>query len=235
MNKAKPSVLAIIAARGGSKGLPGKNTRPLGDRPLIVWSIDAALGAACISRVIVSTDASEIAEVAAAAGADVPFSRPPELATDTASSVDVVAHALAECPGYDYFVLLQPTSPLRTGADIDAAFAQMQTARAEACVSVSVVEKSPWLMFRLDETGRLESLLPQWPAGMRRQDLPTTYILNGAIYFGATRAFHRHGQLVPDAAVGHVLQHEHAVDIDTLDDFDRTEVILAAHRRDVAE
>lgn len=225
------SVLAIITARGGSKGVPGKNLRLLAGRPLIEWTIDAAQSANCVTHTIVSTDAPSIAAAAVAAGADVPFLRPSELATDTASSVDVVAHALEECPGYDYFVLLQPTSPLRTGPDIDAAFSRLQNANAKSCVSVSEVEKSPWLMFILSENDRLQRLLPPWSGGMRRQDLPKTYVLNGAIYFSQVSAFSQSRQLVTDASIGHILPNGHALDIDTLDDFYQAEELLLARQK----
>lgn len=231
MNKAIPSVLAVVTARGGSKGVPGKNLRSLGGRPLIAWTIEAALAAECVTRVVVSTDTPDIAEAARSLGADVPFKRPAELATDAATSSDVIAHALSECPGYDVVLLLQPTSPLRTAFDIDSAFSQMQAAAAEGCVSVSEVEKSPWLMFRLGETGHLERLLLPWPGGMRRQDLPMAYVLNGAMYFTAVEAFKSTGQLVANTAIGYVLPVDRAIDIDTLDDFDRAERILATRTR----
>ena len=139
MSAGSPSVLAVITARGGSKGVPGKNLRPLAGKPLLSWTVEAALCAKCVTRTIVSTDAPEIADVAVKAGAEAPFLRPAELASDTASSADVVVHALEQCPGYDYVLLLQPTSPLRTADDIDAAFARMLAANGNACVSVSEV------------------------------------------------------------------------------------------------
>ena len=118
-------VVAIIPARGGSKRLPRKNVLPLAGKPLIVWSIEAALASVYIDKTIVSTDDAEIAEISRIAGASVPFMRPPELASDTATSADVVMHALdyldSQNDHYYYSVLLQPTSPLRTNTDIDAA------------------------------------------------------------------------------------------------------------------
>ncbi|MDP1577086.1 MAG: acylneuraminate cytidylyltransferase family protein [Cypionkella sp.] len=235
MTHAAPSVLAVITARGGSKDLPGKNIRHLAGRPLIAWSIEAALGASCISRVIVSTDAPEIAEAALAAGAEVPFLRPADLATDGAGSADVVAHALGQCPGHDVFVLLQPTSPLRNADDLDQAFGRMQAAGADGCVSVSEAEQSPWLMYVTDGPGLLNSLLPPWPGGMRRQDLPPVYLLNGAFYFMRTDVFLRDRKFVTPRCIGHQLPQSRAVDIDTLADFERAEARLATMHQGAAQ
>lgn len=221
------SVLAIIPARGGSKGIPNKNVKMLGGKPLIAWTVEAALTANCVTRTIVSTDDPAIAEVASKAGAEVPFVRPAELASDTASSADVVTHALTECPGYDYFVLLQPTSPLREAADIDAAFSEMLAASMDGCVSVSVAQDSPWLMYLDDGYGRLKPVLPPLAQGMRRQDFPETLILNGAIYFMKTEQFLRTAVFVTEQTSGFLLPHERAVDIDTYADFARAETWLA--------
>ncbi len=225
-----PSVLAIIPARGGSKGLPGKNIAPLGGKPLIAWTIEAALAARCVSRTIVSTDSPEIAEVARAAGADVPFLRPDHLASDTATTLDVIAHAHQACPGFDVLLVLQPTSPLRRAADIDAAFAQMIASGAQSCTSVCETDTPPWLMYRQTEAGFVESVLPPWPGGMRRQDLPPVYVLNGALYFVKTPAFDTTGQLLPSPTAGYIMPAHASIDIDTREDLHRAEVALAADR-----
>ena len=227
MRGGTPSVLAVITARGGSKGLPRKNIRLLCGRPLISWSIEAALGASCIDRVIVSTDSPEIAEVACAAGAEVPFLRPPELASDTASSTEVLAHALQECPGYGIVVLLQPTSPLRTSEDLDRAFNQMRNVNADGCVAVTAVEKSPWLMYGANSSGWLEPLLPSVPNSVRRQDMPPVYLLNGAFYFIWTDIFLAARRLVTARCIGYTLPEARSIDIDTLADFRRAEHILS--------
>lgn len=203
----------------------------LGGKPLIEWTIEAALNADCVTRVIVSTDTAQIADVAYAAGADVPFMRPAELAIDAASSLDVIAHAIRECPGYDVALLLQPTSPLRTSADVDAAFLQMQSANAESCASVTLCQETPWLMFRLDDKCRMARILPPWSGGMRRQDLPPVFALNGAIYFVKTATFARLGQLVTDGTIAYVMDGERGIDIDTLADFERAEELLLATRQ----
>lgn len=228
MSAALPSVLAIIPARGGSKGVPRKNIAPLGGKPLIAWTIEAALAARCVSRTIVSTDSPEIAEVARAAGAEVPFLRPDHLASDTATTLDVITHARQACPGYDALLVLQPTSPLRQATDIDAAFAQMIASGAQSCTSVCEADTPPWLMYRQSETGFIEGVLPPWPGGMRRQDLPPVYVLNGALYFVKTTAFDATGQLLPAPTTGYVMPARASIDIDTPEDFRRAEAALAA-------
>ena len=221
-------ILAVITARGGSKGLPRKNVLPLAGRPLIGWSIAAALGSAAVGRVVVSTDDPEIAEVARAEGAEVPFLRPADLASDTASSLDVLRHALTECPGHDYFVLLQPTSPLRQASDIDAAWRLLKATGAASCVSVCETAESPWLMYLQSDEGRLSRLLPEPERGLRRQDLPVAYRLNGAIYLARRAGFLATGRLIDPDTVALVMPPERSVDIDTLSDFDLAESLLRA-------
>lgn len=226
MNDSSSAVLAVVTARGGSKGLPRKNVLPLAGRPLIGWTIAAARTSRCVTRVIVSTDDAEIAAAACTEGADVPFVRPAYLSSDTASSIDVLKHALQECPGYDYVVLLQPTSPLRTADDIDGAFQQMLAHRATTCVSVCEVNESPWLMYLRQEDGRITRLLPEPVGGTRRQDLPVAYRLNGAVYFARTEWFLANSRLIDEATVGYVMPPERSVDIDTCADFDRAASLL---------
>lgn len=221
-------VLAIIPARGGSKGLPGKNILPLGDLPLIAWTIHAARNASCVARVVVTTDDAEIAAVARASGAEVPFLRPPELATDTATSADVADHVLQALPGFDRAVLLQPTSPFRTASDIDAARALWDATGAVSCVSVCEATQSPWLMFTRGIEGGLDRVLPVPEAGLRRQDLASTYLLNGAIYLIQTDHFRATRQFVHSDTSGYVMPQDRSVDIDTADDLDAARAQLAA-------
>jgi N-acylneuraminate cytidylyltransferase len=213
------SVLALITARGGSKGLPGKNVRPVQGRPLIDFTIAAARAAACVDRVVLSTDDDEIARVALACGCEVPFRRPAPLASDEAKSLDVVLHALGHLPGYDIVVLLQPTSPARTAADIDATVQRLLDAQAPACVSVCEAEESPHWMFWLDERARLTPLLDT-PAATRRQDLPPAFVLNGAVYAARTSALRRMGSFLGPETVAHVMPRKRSIDIDTLEDFE---------------
>jgi CMP-N,N'-diacetyllegionaminic acid synthase len=214
MTDAPASLLAVIVARGGSKTLPRKNVLPLGGRPLIGWSIKAALDAPSVTRVIVSTDDPEIAAVARTEGADVPFMRPDHLATDRATSIDVLTHALENLPGYDAAVLLQPTSPFRTTGDIEAGFALFQSSGAPSCTSVCPVEESPYLMYHLDPTSRLQRVVPIPSGGLRRQDLPQVAILNGALYFIGVDRFLRDQTLVHEDAVGYLMPRSRSIDID---------------------
>lgn len=223
----KEGVLAIIPARGGSKGLPRKNVLPLGGLPLIFWTIRAALGSPCISRTVVSTDNDEIIEVARQAGAEVPFLRPPELASDTATSADVVAHVLERLSWQGPTVLLQPTSPFRTAMDIEAAHTLWRQSGAPGCVSVCTVEESPWLMFGMKGGGKLQRLLPEPPGGLRRQDLPRAFKLNGALYFFDSARFLRDRRFLHPETVGYGMPRGRSLDIDTAADLAEAERRLA--------
>lgn len=220
------SVLAVITARGGSKGLPGKNLRPLRGRPLIAWTIEAARGSRFIDRLILSSDDGEIIRAAQEFGCEAPFVRSPELSGDEASSIEVVLDVLDRAPGHGIVVLLQPTSPLRTAADIDGALERMERSGAPACVSVCEAPAHPWLIYRRDEGGRLDPYAPPVEgASLRRQDLPPAWVLNGAVYAADADWLGRERTFVkPGETVAWEMPHERSVDIDTLEDF------LAAER-----
>lgn len=220
-------VLALIPARGGSKGLPGKNLRPLGGRPLVAWSVAQARAASLVDRVVISSDDPAIIEVAVAAGAEAPFVRPADLAGDTAGSAEVVRHAL-EAVGeeFDLVVLLQPTSPLRSAADIDACIRKVAESDAPSCISVSEPAASPWWMYRMDAAGKLAPLLES--KAVRRQDLPVVYAPNGAVYVVRVPWFRQNLAFVGEGSLGYVMLAERSVDIDTMLDFRLAEAILAA-------
>ncbi|MDZ4390668.1 MAG: acylneuraminate cytidylyltransferase family protein [Gemmatimonadales bacterium] len=221
-------VLAVIPARGGSKGVPGKNIQPVGGRPLIGWTIAAANASVHVDRAIVTSDDEGIMAVARAEGGETPYRRDKSLATDTATSVDVILDALERVPGYDIVVLLQPTSPLRTAADIDEALGLMVREEAESCVSVCEASEHPWLMFAQDGEGRLGPYCAA-PVGvsLRRQDLPPAYVLNGAIYaIDARRLEETRKFFEPGRTVAYVMPIEKSHDIDTWDDIRRVNDIL---------
>ena len=220
------STLALIPARGGSKGLHRKNVLPAGGKPLIAWTIEAALASACVDRVVLSSDDDEIMAVAQAYGCEVLFRRPPDLSGDSASSLAVVSHALAELPAFDHVMLLQPTSPLRLASDIDAAFELMRSQGAQACVSVCPVEESPYWMYQIDAGHKLQPLLPQLVLATRRQDLPPVYMLNGAIYVASTAYFHQHQGFLGPACAAYVMSRSRSIDIDTADDLAAFELLL---------
>lgn len=213
-------VLGVIPARGGSKGLVGKNIRLANGRPLLAWTIEAARASKCLDRVVLSSDDEAIMSVARSLGCDVPFRRPDELATDTASSIDVVLHALDVVPGYDTVVLLQPTSPLRTAADIDAACELYARPPGVSCVSVSPAEQSPYLMYRVADDLSMQPLLPLPSTATRRQDLPDAFALNGAIYIADVSFLRVARTFLTTQAVAYVMPRERSIDIDTASDFD---------------
>jgi CMP-N,N'-diacetyllegionaminic acid synthase len=215
------SVLALITARGGSKGLPGKNIREVNGRPLLDFTAAAARAAACVDRVVLSTDDEAIARVGRASGCEVPFLRPAALASDEAGSIDVVLHALDEMPAHDLVVLLQPTSPLRTADDIDDACAQLLRAGAPACVSVTPVDHSPYWMYRLVDGQHLQALLDVPGGASRRQDLPSVVRLNGAVYAARTEWLRRSRSFVTPETVAHLMPPQRSIDIDTLEDFEQ--------------
>jgi len=223
-------IVAIIPARGGSKGVPRKNVKALAGKPLISWTIEAALAARQVARVMVSTEDPEIAEVARRSGADVPFVRPVELASDTATSIDVAVHALdwlrqTEHAEPAVVLWLQPTSPLRTTDDVEAAVALQSERQAPAVVSVCATTHPPQWLKRLGSGGEL---LP-WHAGEepeRRQDATPTYQLNGAIYLIQTSVLLQQRTFVPAGAVAYIMPPERSLDIDTPWDFHLAELIL---------
>lgn len=213
-------VLALITARGGSKGLHRKNVLDAGGKPLIAWSIEAALEAEVIDRLVLSSDDDEIMKAAKKWGCEVPFRRPEELASDAATSMDVVLHALEKLQGYEHIVLLQPTSPLRTAADIDAAFALMNSTGAPSCVSVCEADQSPYWMFRLNAGDKLASLLPDEACASRRQDLPPVYVLNGAIYIARVDWLLENRSFLSEGCIGYRMPRERSVDIDNAEEFE---------------
>ena len=208
------SLLALISARGGSKGIPRKNIRPFCGKPLLQWSIDVALASPSVDRVVVSTDDPEIAEVARAGGAEVPFFRPPELASDTAPGIAAVLHALQQLPDVSDVLLLQPTSPLRRVEDVEAIVALHRQVGHDAVVSVTPSSKHPAWMFGLSPAQVLEPLLVL-PDAACRQQLPSAYALNGALYLASRSFLERERSFLTSKTVGYVMPPELSVDIDT--------------------
>jgi CMP-N,N'-diacetyllegionaminic acid synthase len=212
-------ILGVIPARGGSKGLPRKNVLELGGKPLICWTIEAAQRSSLVERVVLSSDDEEIITIAREMGCDVPFVRPPHLATDEATAADVMAHCLdavdAEEHGFTHVVLLQPTSPLRQAEDIDGAILTCLSAHAPLCVSVAPLGKNvSWLM-RLDGGGRMSSILDWAQLVSRRQDATSLHVLNGAVYVARIDHFRTHQSFFGEGMVGYVMPPERSVDIDS--------------------
>ena len=221
------STLALIPARGGSKGIPRKNIRSIAGKPLIVWTIEAALRSTLLDAVVVSTDDAEIAAVARLAGATVPFLRPAALALDGTPGIDPVLHALGAMPGYGAVLLLQPTSPLRSTADIDACLQLAMAQRAVSVVSVSEPDTHPYWTYRLGDDQTLERFVDA-PTVARRQDLPPLFALNGALYYAQADWLMQGRRLVAPETLAYVMPRERSVDIDTLLDWQLAELLLKA-------
>lgn len=224
-------ILAIVPARGGSKRLPGKNIKILNGKPLIQWAIESALGVDDISRVMVSTDSQQIANVALESGAEVPFLRPDNLATDTSSSSVVIKHALdyykdqGEC--FDFVLLLQPTSPIRNKKHIEQAIALLRSKNADAVVSVCECEHSPLWTNTLPENLSMDKFIKDEIKHTRSQDLPLSYRLNGAIYLSKVSRFYEENTLFLSSNIyAYVMDSESSVDIDHELDFLLAETIL---------
>ncbi|RHX90880.1 cytidylyltransferase domain-containing protein [Leptospira stimsonii] len=218
------TVLGLITARGGSKGVPGKNIRTLSGKPLIAWTIESAKESKYLDRLILSTDDEAIISVAVRFSCETPFIRDEHLASDSASSLEVVVDALEKCPGYDWIVLLQPTSPFRSASDIDNALELCIEKKTNACVSVSEAEESPYWMFNL-ENSKLRPVI-DLPIAKRRQDLPKVYSLNGAIYISRVDTFLQRRAFLHGDTVAYEMPQRRSIDIDTEADFEFAEYLL---------
>ncbi len=226
--------LALIPARGGSKGLPQKNIRLLGGKPLIAWTIEAAIQSACFTHVVVSTDDPEIAAISKNFGAEVPFQRPPELAGDTAKSIDVILHVIEwfgqRGASFQELALLQPTSPLRNADDIKGALKVFQEKKAVSCecavVSVCQSEHSPLWMNTIGEDLSMAGFLPKSAAGEGRQSLQQYYRLNGAVYLANVSYLKENNGFFGPKTYAYMMPQERSVDIDTELDLKFAEFLL---------
>lgn len=232
--------LALIPARGGSKGIPRKNIAPVGGRPLIAWSIEHALSARLVERVIVSTDDDEIARVARECGAEVPFRRPEELSGDVVLDLPVFEHALRwleEHEGYrpDLIVHLRPTAPLRPAGQIDEMLELLERhPAADSVRSVSHPGPHPWRMFTIDVDGFLRPLLPEvhaTPYLLRRQELPDVYWYNAVTDVTRRRTILEKHSMTGDRILPHVVDSRWVVDIDEPDDLVLADVKLELFRK----
>lgn len=223
-------VLALIPARGGSKGIPRKNLAILQGKPLITHTIEFAVQTPRIDEVWVSSDDQDILAVASNAGARA-LRRPDHHASDEASAVGVVEHFIEQLPEArrnqnPLIVYLQPTSPLRTSAHIDAALDALIGHQARTLLSVTECEKSPFKTFRLDDAQRLISLFDEKQSNARRQDLPVAYQPNGAIYMFTVSDFLARGGFPSNGSVPFIMSATDSIDIDTVDDLARVANIL---------
>ncbi|MBF0153483.1 MAG: acylneuraminate cytidylyltransferase family protein [Magnetococcales bacterium] len=224
-------VLAVIPARGGSKGIPRKNICDLAGKPLLAWSVEVGRECNCIDRLILSSEDAEIIATAQAWGCDVPFVRPLELAQDDSPTIPVLIHALDALPeSYDYLVLLQVTSPLRQASDIVACLEMCEHNQAPACVTLVETHQNPQYMYRLDPSGHMLPVLgpKSGTAHIRRQDLPKAFALNGAVCVARVPWLREHRTFLGESTLGHVMPPERSLDIDTRLDLLLARAILAA-------
>ena len=213
-------ILGVIPARGGSKGIPGKNLRMLAGKPLLAWTIEAAQRSQSIDRLIVDTDDAEIARVAREYGAIVPYMRPAALSDDKAMIADVLVHAVEKIGDeFQYLVLLQCTSPLRTAADIDAAIDLCVRSGTPSCVSVSECAKPAQWSVKLSSDRRIHPLLGWDAFRKRRQDVERAYIPNGAVFVAKIPWFCQHRSFYAPETIAYVMPVERAADIDVEQDF----------------
>ncbi|MGI9862420.1 acylneuraminate cytidylyltransferase family protein [Moorella naiadis] len=223
------TILGFIPARAGSKGVPGKNIRPLAGKPLIVHTIETARASGVFDYLLVSTDGKEIARIARQAGAEVPFIRPAELATDTARGSDVLAHTMAWCEEqgrlFDWVMALQPTSPLRNADDILGACRLMLERNAQAVVSVCEVDHHPWWSNTLPEDLSMENFIQPEILNLNRQELPVFYRLNGAIYLGTWEFMKKQKSWYGPRTYAYIMPLRRSVDIDNEVDFALAEVL----------
>jgi CMP-N,N'-diacetyllegionaminic acid synthase len=221
------SILAIIPARGGSKGIPRKNIRDLCGKPLIAWTIEEAKKSKYIDRLILSSEDAEIIAVAKKWGCEVPFVRPKELAQDDTPGIAPVLHAIDTLADkYDYTVLLQVTSPLRTIADIDGCIECCLQQEAKSCVSVSEAKENPYWMFRMTQNSTLTNMIDDDKEYVKRQDLPKCYLLNGAVYVAETNWLLKTKNFRSEETVGYIMPIDRSVDIDCEMDFKFCELII---------
>lgn len=225
-------VLAVVPARGGSKGIPGKNLRMLAGKPLLAHAIECSLASPDIDHVVVSTESDDILSVAREYGADTPFVRPVELATDTAPMLPVLQHTIEECERYyrkqvDLLVLLDPTGPLRTPADIATCIKLLRQSGCDAVISGNQAHRSPYfnMVSPTDEFVSL-TIAPSGNVG-RRQDSPTVYDLNTVVWVYTRHALMQEQARIPKKSKLYLVPPERALDIDSEFDFELLEFVYS--------
>lgn len=225
------NILGIIPARGGSKGVPGKNIKDLNGIPLIAYAINEGKKSKYINKLIVSTDDNEIARVSKKYNVEIPFMRPKELAQDNSNAIDAYIYTLNKMEkdfGYraDILVVLQPTSPLRTSEHIDEAIEMLLKSKGDSVISVCEVEHSPYWYKVVDNEGKITSFVEFKESNANRQELPKVYRPNGAIYVFKRELITELKTYYTDKSYGYVMKQEDSVDIDTILDFKFAEMLI---------
>lgn len=228
-------VLGVITARGGSKGIPGKNIKEMCGKPLIAWTIEAAQGSKLLTDFLVSTDDSAIAEVSRQFGAPVPFMRPPELATDEATSMAVVQHALKwmednEGKTYDALLILQPTSPLRTSEDLDKCIEIMQKTDCDSVMAMYRLSDLTLKKLKYLDGDRVLPVVDEGPQTTPRQESRPLYKRNGCAYLTKTTLI-KQGDLFGKDCRAHVMPEEQTADINTPMDFEIAEYLMCRRNK----
>lgn len=228
-------ILGVIPARGGSKGVPGKNLRNVAGKPLVARAIEC--GALCVSldKVIVSTDSTEIAQVAEDAGASVPFIRPADLADDNSSMIEVLRHAVlaveqAEETQVEAVVLIDPTAPLRKVSDVEGAIALFQEQSCDAVVSANLAARNPYFNMVEEQEGYARLVKGSKKEIIRRQDCPLVYDLNTVVWVFSRWTVLECGERIPPRTVIFEIPAERAVDLDTEEDFRYLSFLMDPHR-----
>ena len=224
-------MLAIIPARGGSKGVPKKNIKLLGGKPLILWTIETALKSKYIDNLILSTDSSEIAEICSESGVNIPFMRPNELASDDSIATDTYIYTIDKLNDtstnkYQDFVVLHPTSPLRLTDDIDNAIELFFNKKADSVISCAKALKPPLWAVSINESGILHNYFNFDESNMNRQDLEKAYYPNGAVQVYRYSIIKEQRKYYTDKTYAYLMPQERSIDIDTEHDFKLAEYIL---------
>lgn len=212
--------------------MPGKNIKPLNGKPLIVYTIEAALASDYISDVILSTDSNEIADVARKAGATIPFMRPPELAEDNSKAIDVYIYTIESLKkkrsaDISNFIVLQPTSPLRGKEEIDSAIRMFRKKKADSVISVTEASHPPVWAKKINNEGVLQDYFPEYSSNLNRQEIETAYMPNGAIFIFDYQKLKSGYKYYFNKTYPYIMSKEKSVDIDTQFDFDFAEYLLS--------
>ena len=230
MNNQDKMVLGVIPARGGSKGVPGKNIRPVLGKPLIAYSIECGLQCPSIDHIIVTTDSRKIADLAREWGADVPFARPAELSGDTVPMLPVLQHAVTETEGYykktlEILVLLDPTGPLRTVDDVEGSIKLFRDSDCDAVVSGNTARRNPYFNMVMQNNSYVRLVIPASKAIGRRQDSPPVYDLNTVVWVYSRKALMEKAR-IPKRTLLYLVPPERAIDIDAELDFKILEFLM---------
>ena len=213
----KIKVLGLIPARGGSKGLPKKNLYLFNKKPLIQWTIESALESNSLDRIIVNTDDESIADFSRSKGVEVPFLREPHLAQDDSRIVDAVLNVLEKLINFDFILLLQPTSPLRTKEDITNIIELQKQYSASSLVSVCEAKENPALFYEINNDNYLSKSFKQYK-GSNRQEYKRNYVINGALYLSSVENLKNYKSFITNKTIPYVMPRERSIDIDDITD-----------------